>query len=186
MKKFIQSIVVFIATLPLLLLAQFSQANSECTNGVDDGACLKVDEMTVTAWPAFEPYYFPDFPFPEPPPYFPGVPLETPQECQTIESDFAQCDRDAQGIYAEAVRTCERYVLGGSTIGAGGLAGGAAALALTSNPYGWALLAVGAVGSGAGAWGASSCYSQPSAIRDVNLSICQNNKVKMKNICGVQ
>lgn len=92
----------------------------------------------------------------------------------------ATCKSIVQDIYVADTSSCGYYIGGGTAAGAGGL-GGAALLG--TNPYGLVVLAIGAIGTGVGAWGASACYNDSAAVKDKNLATCDVLSAKLAKTC---
>ncbi len=94
----------------------------------------------------------------------------------------ASCKQAAQQIYAADSSDCKYYAAGGGAVGAAGL--GYAGWALASGgPFGLTALAVGAVGTGAGIFGSSSCYNDATVMRDLNVASCEYSTAQLKLAC---
>jgi hypothetical protein len=101
--------------------------------------------------------------------------------CSDISSAYGQCLIEAQRIYNSETSNCNSVAFGGGTIGTIGTVGGGAML--LSNPWGWAVLGVGALSGSVGIWGASGCLSSPARILSTNNLICANNQTNTKKAC---
>lgn len=101
------------------------------------------------------------------------------------DASLASCKLATQRIYSSDTSDCGKYAFGGAAVGAGGL-GGAAILLASSNPWGLAALGIGAIGSGLGVWGSSSCYNDAAVMRDLNLASCDSQIANLKAACAAK
>lgn len=110
----------------------------------------------------------------------PGLPPELQKMCSEMDIDYSACKVNAQNNYTQEISGCKSHVIFGSTTGVVGVS------AATLLSGGWALVALGVGGAGAGSagYGASACYNDKAAVRDTNLAICDSNLSKTKKTCA--